>query len=130
MMGPQLHAWTCLAALALLAWPAAAQNQAVDHGKYPTRPIRIVSPFAAGSVSDISMRLFAVKLAARLNGQSVIALINRETRAVLQDAEIGRRFLDLGLEPLPSTPEELGARMTAEVARWARVISDAGIEKQ
>ncbi len=60
----------------------------------------------------------------------VIALLNRETRNVLQDAELGRRFLDLGLEPLPSTPEELGVRMTAEVARWARVISDAGIEKQ
>jgi hypothetical protein len=29
-----------------------------------------------------------------------------------------------------TTPEELGVRMSAEVARWARVISEAGIEKQ
>ena len=60
----------------------------------------------------------------------VIELLNRETRNVLQDPELGRRFLDLGLEPLPSTPDELGARMAAEVTRWARVINDAGIEKQ
>ena len=60
----------------------------------------------------------------------VIALLNAATRSVLQDPELGRRFLDLGLEPLPSTPEELGARMAAEVARWARVIEEAGIEKQ
>jgi len=60
----------------------------------------------------------------------VIALLNAATRSVLQDGELGRRFLDLGLEPLPSTPEELGARMAAEVARWARVIEEAGIEKQ
>ena len=60
----------------------------------------------------------------------VIALLNREVGAVLRDAELGRRFLDLGLEPRPSTPNELGARMTSEIARWARVINDAGIEKQ
>ncbi len=41
-----------------------------------------------------------------------------------------RRFTELGLEPLPSTPQELGARMTSEIARWARVINEAGIEKQ
>ena len=60
----------------------------------------------------------------------VIELINAGTRAVLQDGELGRRFLDLGLEPLPSTAQALGARMADEIARWARVISDAGIEKQ
>ena len=60
----------------------------------------------------------------------VIALLNREVGAVLRDGELGRRFLDLGLEPLPSTPAELGARMTSEISRWARVINDAGIEKQ
>ena len=60
----------------------------------------------------------------------VIELINAGTRAVLQDGELGRQFLDLGLEPLPSTAQALGARMADEIARWARVISDAGIEKQ
>lgn len=60
----------------------------------------------------------------------VIELINRETREVLRDAELARRFTELGLEPLPSTPQELGARMTSEIARWARVINEAGIEKQ
>jgi len=60
----------------------------------------------------------------------VIDRINRETRAVLLDAELRRRFHDLGLEPLPSTPEELGTRMASEVVRWARVIREAGIERQ
>jgi putative tricarboxylic transport membrane protein len=60
----------------------------------------------------------------------VIALLNAETRAVLADGELGRRFLDLGLEPRPSTPTELGELLASEVARWGRVIADAGIEKQ
>ena len=82
MTEPCLHAWTWLAALALLVSPAAAQNpdqakdqtkdQVADHGKFPIRPIRIVSPFAAGSASDLSLRLFADKFGARLNGQIVI----------------------------------------------------------
>jgi tripartite-type tricarboxylate transporter receptor subunit TctC len=60
----------------------------------------------------------------------VIELLNAETRNVLTDGELGRRFLDLGLEPLASTPNELGDRMAAEIARWARVIKEAGIERQ
>jgi tripartite-type tricarboxylate transporter receptor subunit TctC len=60
----------------------------------------------------------------------IIELLNRETRAVLDDPELGRRFLELGLEPKPSTPQALGTRMSEEVARWARVIADAGIERQ
>jgi len=60
----------------------------------------------------------------------VIELLDREIRATLADPELKRRFLDLGLEPLIGTPRDLGARMSSEVAKWARVISDAGIEKQ
>ena len=39
--------------------PAAAQ------GSYPSRPIRIVTPLAAGAASDIALRILAEKLAAR-----------------------------------------------------------------
>src|SRR3984957_19624592 len=51
---------------ALAAFPALAQT------KFPTRPIRIVQPFAAGSVSDVSLRLWGDKLAARIGAQIVI----------------------------------------------------------
>jgi tripartite-type tricarboxylate transporter receptor subunit TctC len=60
----------------------------------------------------------------------VIELLHRETRSVLQDPELKQRFLNLGLEPLPDTPQALSARMSSEIAKWARVINDAGIEKQ
>ena len=39
---------------------------------FPERPIRIVSPFAAGSVSDITLRLLADRLAPRLKTPVVI----------------------------------------------------------
>ena len=51
-------------ALAMLAVPAAAQT-------YPTRPVTIVTPFAAGSVTDATARAIAAHLQEKL-GQSFI----------------------------------------------------------
>ena len=53
--------------------------------------------------------------------------MNRAVREVLADPELRRRFLDLGVEARASTPEALGARMRADVERWAEVIRKAGI---
>jgi len=60
----------------------------------------------------------------------VVALLNREIGAALADPDLKKRFLDLGLEPLPEKPVELGNRMKTEIAKWAKVIDDAKIEKQ
>ena len=62
--------------------------------------------------------------------RDVVATLNREFRAALEDADLRKRFAELGLEPIPSTPEWLGAQMESEIAKWAKVVDDAGIEKQ
>ena len=53
-----------LGALALL--PLAASHQAQAQAGYPERPVRIVLPFAAGGVADITARIVAEKLGNRL----------------------------------------------------------------
>jgi tripartite-type tricarboxylate transporter receptor subunit TctC len=60
----------------------------------------------------------------------VIGTLNREMRAALSDPELVQRYTELGLEPLPTTPDELSSRLRAEVGKWGRVIRDAGIEQQ
>ncbi len=60
----------------------------------------------------------------------VIATLNREMREALSDPELLQRYTELGLEPLPTTPDELSARLRAEIGKWGRVIRDAGIEQQ
>src|SRR5690349_25142617 len=52
---------------ALLVLPSAALAQ-----KYPSRPIRVMLPFAAGSVSDVTLRILADKLGARLSASIVV----------------------------------------------------------
>ena len=46
---------------------------------------------------------------------------------MLGEKEIVSRLVELGVEPKPSTPEELGARMKSEITRWAKVIADGKI---
>src|SRR3954464_267341 len=60
----------------------------------------------------------------------VIATLNREIRAALSDPELVQRYTELGLEPLPTSPDELSGRLRAEIGKWGRVIRDAGIEQQ
>ena len=60
----------------------------------------------------------------------LIGTLNRELRAALADSQLVQRYTELGLEPLPSTPNELSGQLRAEIDKWARVIRDANIEKQ
>jgi tripartite-type tricarboxylate transporter receptor subunit TctC len=47
---------------------------------------------------------------------------------VLQDAEVKRKFADLGVEAVYSTPEEFVRFMKAETAKYAKLIKEAGIK--
>lgn len=60
----------------------------------------------------------------------VVDLLEKGVHGILADQDLKRRYLELGLEPLTDTSRELGSRMKSEIAKWARVIVDAGIEKQ
>jgi tripartite-type tricarboxylate transporter receptor subunit TctC len=60
----------------------------------------------------------------------VIDTLNRAMRAALSDPELVQRYNELGLEPLPTTPDELSDRLRAGIDKWRRVIRDAGIQQQ
>ena len=60
----------------------------------------------------------------------VIETLNREMRAALSDPELVQRYTELGLEPLPTSPDELSERLKREIIKWQRVILDFGIEQQ
>jgi tripartite-type tricarboxylate transporter receptor subunit TctC len=60
--------------------------------------------------------------------RDVLARLNAEVQKALADAEVKRRFADLGMTTGRGTPEQLDALIKSEVVRWAKVIRDAGIK--
>lgn len=60
--------------------------------------------------------------------RDVIARLNAETARALALPEVRERILATGNEPNSSTPEELGAFVRDEIAKWAKVIKAAGVK--
>jgi len=60
----------------------------------------------------------------------IVDLLNRAIREMVANPEVKQRYAELGIEAKASTPEELKARLTADIGKWAAVIERAGIPKQ
>ncbi|MDO9709406.1 Bug family tripartite tricarboxylate transporter substrate binding protein [Paracraurococcus lichenis] len=58
----------------------------------------------------------------------ILDKVHAEAMRVLADAEQRARFAQLGLDPAPSTGEEMQALIAADIQKWARVIAEAGIQ--
>jgi tripartite-type tricarboxylate transporter receptor subunit TctC len=61
---------------------------------------------------------------------AVIATLNAAMKDVIPDREIQSKANAMGMEMRASTPEEMTARMQADIAKWGAVIEKAGIPKR
>jgi tripartite-type tricarboxylate transporter receptor subunit TctC len=57
----------------------------------------------------------------------VVNKINAEMKVALANPEFRKQLEALGLDPQYSTPQELHDRIRSELARWTKVIKDAGL---
>lgn len=58
----------------------------------------------------------------------VIERLNSAVNRAMQNPEVRERFSSQGLVPLGGTPEELTEYLRTSVARWTKVVKDAGIK--
>jgi len=58
---------------------------------------------------------------------AIIRRLNKEVVGVISTPEIRERFLNLGVEVVGSSPEQLASTVKSEMARMGKVIKDAGI---
>jgi tripartite-type tricarboxylate transporter receptor subunit TctC len=61
---------------------------------------------------------------------AIVERLHKELSAILNSAETQKRFLDEGAEVVHMSPAEFGAFITAETAKWARVVKEAGIKAE
>lgn len=50
-------------------------------------------------------------------------------RKALAEPEVKTRLFDVGIaEPTPTTPDQFAEMIRAEIAKWAKVVKDAGLK--
>ena len=80
----------------------------------------------SGLPSLVSVGLYGL-FAPTKTPPEILQLLHRETSAALSDAALRERLLAQGIELDPTSPESLRNLFQSEIAKWARVIKDAGI---
>ena len=59
---------------------------------------------------------------------AIVKKVSADTATVLKDPAVAARLAQLGMVIVGSTPEEMGAYLKADIAKWGPVIKAAGIK--
>lgn len=59
--------------------------------------------------------------------QDIVERLYRDTRRVLAWPDMHKRFSDLSIQPIGSSPAEFSNVIDAEVPKWRKIIAEAGI---
>jgi tripartite-type tricarboxylate transporter receptor subunit TctC len=62
--------------------------------------------------------------------KDVVARLNKDIVAALNDPAVKKRLEDLNLDPHPGTPEQAAALLSNDIKRWGDVITRAKIARQ
>ena len=73
-----------------------------------------------------SVTIFAVFAPVR-TPERIVEVLNREMVQVLKRSDVTERIFTAGAESVGSSPQELAAAVTSEIARMSKVIRGAGI---
>lgn len=86
-----------------------------------------VPTIAEAGIPDFESSAWVALLAPRGTPRGVIDRLNRELRAALADPHVIRRCIELGALLSPTTPEELGAFISAEISKSRGIVEKTGI---
>lgn len=60
----------------------------------------------------------------------IIDKINRDVRTVLSMSDVKEKLAEQGIEAAPSSSAEMGKLLSVDLARWTRVVREAGIKAE
>ena len=62
--------------------------------------------------------------------RDVVQKLNAEVVKILAMPDVRERFLAQGVEPVGGTPEQFGEHIRGQMAKWAKVVKDAGVKAE
>lgn len=87
-------------------------------------------PTVAQTLPGYEVTSFSGFAAPRGTPPERIARLNREMRVILEQPDTRKRFTDLGGMMQPTTPDEFGRHVAAEIAKWKKIAIAKKIEIQ
>lgn len=89
-----------------------------------------VPTIAEGGVPGYNVTGFLSIVAPAKTPKDVVARLNKELTAIMQDQALVDRLKGLGMEPTSSTPEAATRRFADELARWSKLAQERKLQKQ
>jgi tripartite-type tricarboxylate transporter receptor subunit TctC len=87
-------------------------------------------PTVAQTLPGYEVTSYSGFAAPRGTPQTVIARLNRDMRAILEESDIRKRFTDLGGTVQLTTSDEFGRHVASEIAKWKKIATAKKIEIQ
>lgn len=87
-----------------------------------------VPPLAEAGVPGFDVSTWFALFVPSGTPRPVIDRISAETARILRSKDVVDRLQVLGMSPVASSPDELAAHVDREIARWGKVVREAGIK--
>ena len=58
----------------------------------------------------------------------IIERLHKDLSSAMQSNDVKQRLAKVGIDAVSNTPAEFGEYIRSEVARWAKVVQDAGVK--
>ncbi|MBW8907153.1 MAG: tripartite tricarboxylate transporter substrate binding protein [Betaproteobacteria bacterium] len=100
----------------------------LGRGRSPLIPE--VPTAAEAGLADFDVTTWYGVLAPASTPRPIIQRLNAELTKMMQAPDIKERLAALGTDPLTSTPDEFGAYIKQEIAKWGDVIRKAGLHAE
>ena len=113
---------------AVLQLTKSGKLRALGVGGPKRSPVAPDVPAIAETLPGVECVNWYAMLAPAGTPPAIISKINGEMVKMIADPPFAQRLLEMGSEPLSSTPAGLAEHMRRESDRWARVIKSAGIK--
>ncbi|HEX9183458.1 MAG TPA: tripartite tricarboxylate transporter substrate binding protein [Burkholderiales bacterium] len=89
-----------------------------------------VPTFAEAGGPPLESSTWVMFLAPAGTPREIVMRLSQEAQKAINESDIKTRFSEIGIEPVGGTPEQASQFLAAEIAKWAKVITAAGVKAE